>query len=164
MQPLGRGPGGAGPRHGEVVGAGEQAVHEPRGDQFAAQVEGEVGQLGPDRAGDPGQDVVGGGPDEADGDPAGAAGGELGHVDPRAFGLGDQRAGVGGELAARLGELHVPGRAVEEGDTELAFQRLDLLGKGRLGHVQAGRRAPEVALLREREEGAGLTQFHDISL
>jgi hypothetical protein len=151
---------GAGPEDRQVVGAGEQAVHELRAEEFAAQFQGDVGLFGPYGAGDAREDVVGGGADEAEGDAACLAGGELRHVDAGAFGLGDQGAGVTGEVPARLGEFDAAGGAVEERDAQLVLQLFDLLGQRGLGNVQTGGCAPEVALLRESEEVAGLSELH----
>ena len=58
------------------------------------------------------------------------------------------------ERAAGVGDRHAPLRAVEELHPELGLEARDLLAQGRLDDVQPLRRAPEVELLRDRDEVA----------
>ncbi|CAM5263644.1 hypothetical protein SAURM35S_05469 [Streptomyces aurantiogriseus] len=121
-------------------------------EQLTAQFQGHARQLCPYRTGDLRQDVVGGGSDEPDGHASGPAGGEQCHLVLRPLDFRQDRPRVGDQMTAGLGELHAPCGPGEERRSKLSLQLLELLGEGRLGHVQALGGAAEVAFLDESEE------------
>jgi len=57
-------------------------------------------------------------------------------------------------------EPHLAGVALEELKAQLALERLDALGEGRLREVKAGGRMSEMAKGGDFYEGPELTQFH----
>ena len=64
------------------------------------------------------------------------------------------------ECGARGRERDSSGRAVEQEGADIGFELLDGPAQRRLCHVQAGRGAPEVAFLRNRDEVAKRAQVH----
>ena len=62
--------------------------------------------------------------------------------------------------ASELGELDA-GLAMEHWPAELAFQRADCIGQGRLGDAATPRRPGEVELVAQRQKVANLMHFHD---
>jgi hypothetical protein len=86
---------------------------------------------------------------------AGDGGGEPVGGGEEVFGLGEDEAAGGGEGGAAAG-------AVEEPDAEFAFEALDALGEGGLGHVQAFGGASEVFFLGDGPEVPQMQQqVHD---
>src|SRR5262245_57116602 len=72
-------------------------------------------------------------------------------------------AEVGPHGASELGELDA-GLAMEHWPAELAFQRADCIGQGRLGDAATPRCAREVELFAQSQEVADLMPFHDANL
>jgi hypothetical protein len=64
------------------------------------------------------------------------------------------------ERPAGVGELDPITGAIEQGHANLGLQRLDLLCKGRLGHIEALGRAGEIQFLGDRQEVPQVTQLH----
>ncbi len=73
---------------------------------------------------------------------------------------GEQRAGVGKQMVARLGERHLPARPLEERIADLLLQFADLLAERRLRDMQRLRRPREMLMIRDSDEIREVTQFH----
>src|SRR5690606_21966923 len=74
--------------------------------------------------------------------------------------LGQDAARAVDHERPRLAEAHVARRAVDQRQPQLVLQTPDLLRQRGLGDVLALRRAGEVTLLVERDEGAQLAEVH----
>ena len=77
-----------------------------------------------------------------------------------ALGRGEDPARFPKEPSPRRRELDVALDAAQQVDLELGLEIADLLAQGRLGRVQAFRRAAEMELLRDRDEIAKMSQLH----
>ena len=73
---------------------------------------------------------------------------------------GEDLPRFGQQSASGGGQLDMATVAHEEGCAETRLQRLDLLGQGRPGDLQAGGGAAEVELLGDGDEIAKLAQLH----
>jgi hypothetical protein len=82
-------------------------------------------------------------------------------VVPGPVGLGQDHAGAADERRSRGGHGHALRGPLEQGDAELALERLDLLRQRGCGDVQPFGRPREPALLRHGEEVPELAQFHE---
>ena len=71
------------------------------------------------------------------------------------------------DLAAALGQVHAARPAQEEGAAHMLLQQLHLIADGRLGHVQFGRGAGQVAMtgngLEDADGGQGRQVGHELS-
>jgi len=67
--------------------------------------------------------------------------------------------GIWQEMFPIRGDCHLPGAAIEESDPQFRFQRFDVLGKGRLVHIQTLGGFSKAAGLRQNEE---LLQIHQV--
>src|ERR1700722_18199386 len=65
------------------------------------------------------------------------------------------------ERPAGIGQLRALRDTMEQGGSDLAFQVLDLLTKRRLADAHTRRRPGEISLLRDGQEIADMSQFHD---
>ena len=83
---------------------------------------------------------------------AGGAAADAGDGGGEPVGGGEEVVGLGEDEAAGGGEGGAPGSAVEEADAEFAFEALDALGEGGLGHAQAGGSPSEVLFLGDGPE------------
>ena len=79
-------------------------------------------------------------------------------------GLLDQPVGFTQGRFAALGQPDAAPGALEQCDTDGAFQRLDLLAERRLRHAEPTRRAAEIQLFSHRNEGTDMAQFHPFNL
>lgn len=79
---------------------------------------------------------------------------------PRLRELGEQTPRPLRQQAARRRQLHSLAVPHEQLDPELAFERLEAHGEGRLRHVQMGRRPAHGAVVGDREETLQPTQVH----
>ncbi len=61
---------------------------------------------------------------------------------------------------ARLGGADPARPAVEQGNAQVGFQQLDLIGDSRLRHVQPGGGPIETALFHNGDEAFELSKFH----
>src|SRR5262249_21574601 len=91
-------------------------------------------------------------PDLAAGGPARGLGGALG--------AGERVARLGHEGRAGVGEADAPVRAIEQADTDLVLELLDLLAERRARDVEPRGRAPEVQLVGDREGVAEVAELH----
>ena len=103
---------------------------------------------------------VGGGAGEAHAEDAGGAAAHLGDVRGRGLDVREDLGGALDQQASGVGQVDAAGGAVEEARVQLRLQLPDLLGEGRLGHVESLRGAAEVALLGDGEEVPQVSQFH----
>lgn len=78
----------------------------------------------------------------------------------RALRGGENLARFPKEPISRRCELDMPPDAAQQVHLELGFEIPNLLAEGRLGGVQAVRRAAEMELLRDRDEVAKVPQLH----
>src|ERR1051325_1485482 len=108
--------------------------------------------------------MEGGGAGEREADPAGfatrnPAGGGPGVLDPL-----QNRPRLRQECLAGLGQLDAARLSVEELQVELAFQRADLLAKGRLLDAEAFGRPSHMPLLGDRDEIPKVSQIHMLNI
>jgi len=106
------------------------------------------------------QDVEVGGRHEADRELADFATARALRRVHRALHLLKQPPRVREQRAAGSGQRDATGGPVEQGDTEIAFQGLNLLAERRLCHPQTRRGTTEVELFRDGHKVAELTQLH----
>ena len=171
------------PAHdGDQLHAQQQAMSELRGDRAAVHhghvklPRGERGQLRPGPLlaqphGDTGmvlthphqrprQHVLAGRKVVADVDRTGAPGGGFPGGQRRLVHLGHDRPRLHLERPAGRGEPHLVRGAGDQLDAQCLLQPLELQAQRRLGEVQLCRRPPEMQLLRDRQEGDHVPEFH----
>lgn len=77
-----------------------------------------------------------------------------------AFGSGQQDVGVFEQHLPGRGEEHVARAALEQGDVQVPFQGLDLLGQRGRGDVEPAGGPPEVPFLGHSKEVLELSELH----
>ena len=75
-------------------------------------------------------------------------------------GLGEDDTRLLHEHAARLGQLDLTLGAMEERDSKLFFELLDLMAERRLAEVQPLRSTAKMQRLGQRDDVAKMTQLH----
>ena len=149
---------------GQVELRRAQRVEQGRREQLPVQVQLEVRQLGPHALRDAGEHVVGRRADEAHADPAGPARGEQSEIGGGAVQGRQDLAGAVLQQPARLGELDPTRGPVHQPDADLVLELPQVLRQRRLGDVQPGGGAAEVAFLGEHGERPEVAQLHGVSL
>jgi len=91
------------------------------------------------------RDASGCGPEHRHADRAGDRAGDGPHVGESDLAVGKDRVGVAHEFESRRRQSHRMGRPLEERDAHLALECGDLLGDGRLRHVEGLRRGGDRA-------------------
>ena len=139
-------------QHGDIHAPFPQIDLQARAELLAEQLEAHCRTVRPHGAGQPRQQVVGGGADESHRHPPGQTCGQQSHLLLRTVDLGQDGPGPRHEGLARLRQFDAPRRAAQQLGTEFAFEPLDLLRYGGLrDHQQVGG-AAETRLLGHGDE------------
>ena len=144
----------------EVEAAVAQSCGLRRREHLGMDLQRDAGQVALDRAGDAGELGEGGGAGERDADQAQAALGDPAHAAHAVLDRAQHALGVAVEELTGGREADLSGGAGEQPRAELGLELADGLGERRLGHVQPGRRATEVAGLGDGREETQVPQLH----
>src|SRR5262245_15291138 len=79
---------------------------------------------------------------------------------PEGFGIGQESTTALEQILSLRGQLETAPDSIEQRHAQLVLERVDLPGRGRLGHVQPAGRRRHAAAVRNRHEGAEMPKVH----